>query len=375
MTTAIFTTTWPRVIRVVWLYVVMGVGCTNTLKNVDFGENARTVEPVSARAAIISLAYSDDGKTIAALHEFVHPHDTRCSPGGAPRSWLRVWNVDDESHDWYSNNGLDLGSAALGSRAFGAIRLSRDGKEIYVAHEGKDGGKLAVWNTDNNQLEHRHLGWVRAVGPHADVIVTHDDETGLSICDQHGQPIDHAWQSEEIRKGFPPGWRDSFSADGRLIGILVEKSDWPKTVFIVDWQTGKAQSSFTAEKSFWNFAISPNGRLIAMTGFDGPDIEVRDAQNGKLITTLKMEADDFWDVAFSPDGELLAVSGCTEPEKKKNRQGQTAVWHISTWQKLKTFIDRDSWATTAVTFSRDSKTLACGTTNGTIRFHQVESQD
>ena len=50
-----------------------------------------------------------------------------------------------------------------------------------------------------------------------------------------------------------------------------------------------------------------------MTGFDGPDIDLRDAQSGKLVTTLKMEADDFWDIAFSPDGVLLAVSGCTEP--------------------------------------------------------------
>lgn len=59
------------------LLFVIGLGCTHTLKNVDFGENARTVEPVSARAAITHLAYSDDGKKIAALHQFVHPHDTR----------------------------------------------------------------------------------------------------------------------------------------------------------------------------------------------------------------------------------------------------------------------------------------------------------
>jgi hypothetical protein len=41
------------------------------------------------------------------------------------------------------------------------------------------------------------------------------------------------------------------------------------------------------------------------------------------------------------------------------------------WTKLKTFIDRDSWATTAVTFAPESKTLASGTTSGTIRFHAV----
>ncbi len=127
------------------------------------------------------------------------------------------------SEEWQFDAGCDLGSVALGSRAFGPIRFSRDGKEIFVAdNENNDEDRLAVWNTDNNQLDHRRFGWVRTVGPHAEVIVTHDDQTGHSIFDQHGQPIDPAWPSEEICKGCPPGWRDCFSPDCRLMAILHE---------------------------------------------------------------------------------------------------------------------------------------------------------
>lgn len=355
------------------LLSVVVPGCTNTLKKVDFGENARTIEPVSARAAITNLAYSDDGKKIAALHQFVHPHDTRVSRVGVPPSWLRLWNASDE---WQWDAECDLGSVMLGSRAFGPLRFSRDGKQIFVADNGNnDEGRLAVWNTETNQLEHRRFGWVRAVGPHADVIVTQDEETGQAIVDQHGQPIDHAWPSEEVRKGWPASGQDCFAADGRLVVILHEPTEQSKLVSIVDWRSGKTVSSFTADRALWNCTFSPDGRLIVMTGFDGPDIDVRDLQSGHLVTTLKMEADDFWDATFSPDGQLLAVSGSTEPEKKKERQGLTVIWHVPTWTKLKTIIDRDSWATTAVTFSPDSKTLACGTTKGMIRFHKSPSID
>lgn len=364
---------YTAAIRLAWLIVAMGLGCANTLNNVDFGENARTVEPVSARAAITNLAYSDDGRMIAALHQFVHPHDMRCCTIGSPPSWLRVWNVSDE---WQADAGCDLGSVALGSRTFGPVRFSRDGKQIVVADNGNnDEGRLAVWSTENNQLEHRRLGWVRAVGPHAEVILAGDDQASQTICDQHGQPIDHAWPAEELHKGFPAGWRDCFSSDGRLMAILHEQTEWPKPIFIVDWQAGKTLSSFSAERSFWNLTFSADERLIAMTGLDGPDVVVRNVQTGQLVKTLKVEADDFWDATFSPDNQLLAVSGSTEPEKKTSRQGLTVIWHVPTWKKLKTIIDRDSWATTAVTFSPDGKTLACGTTNGTIRFHKSPIAD
>lgn len=357
----------------VTLLCAVVAGCTNTLKNVDFGENARTVEPVSARAAITNLAYSDDGKMIAALHQSVHPHDVRCSMVGSPPSWLRAWNVSDE---WQADAGCDLGSVALGSRTFGPIRFSRDGKQILVADNGNnDEGRIAVWNTDNNQLEHRRFGWVRAVGPHAEVIVAGDDQANQTICNQHGQAINHAWPAEELHKGFPAGWRDCFSSDGRLLAILHEQTEWPKPVFIVDWQAGKTVSSFTAERSFWNLAFSEDERLIAMTGLDGPDVVVRNVQTGQLVMTLKVEADDFWDATFSSDSQLLAVSGSTEPEKKTSRQGLTVIWHVPTWKKLKTIIDRDSWATTAVKFSPNGETLACGTTNGTIRFHKSPISD
>lgn len=189
------------------------------------------------------------------------------------------------------------------------------------------------------------------------------------ICDLAGNQVDHAWQSDEFRKGWPLSGRESFSADGRLLTIVTEDEGTPKMIAIVDWRAGQTISSFPMGRSVWGFAMSPDGRLIAMTGCDGPNIDVRDVQSGKLVTTLKMKADDFWDVSFSLDGKLLAVSGSTETEKKKGRQGLTVVWQVPSWEKLKTFIDRESWATTAVTFSPDSKTLACGTTSGTIRFH------
>ncbi len=370
MMTATSTTIRDRATRIVWLLLVMGVGCTNALKNVDFGENARTFEPVSAKAAIVDVTYSDDGRNIAAVHTFVYPHDRRVSCVGTPSSWLRLWKVYD---GWNSDDGLDLGSVSLGSRSLGPLRFTLDGGEIITWAERQE-EQLVIWNTKNNKLDRRNVGWVLGVSPHGEAIVTRDEDTGLSVCDKHGLPIEHSWPSNDVKMGHAV-WQNPFSADGRLLAIHVGNDSAKHQIAICDWRTGKQQASFAVAATVWSFAFSPDGRLVALTGLGGPIIKVHDTQTGELRQQLEMDADDFWDVAFSPDGQQLAVCGDTRFEKKKESQGQTVVWHVPTWRKLKTYIDRESWATTAVTFSPDSKTLACGTTKGIIRFHASPSAE
>ncbi len=101
--------------------------------------------------------------------------------------------------------------------------------------------------------------------------------------------------------------------------------------------------------SVTSLAFSPNGTLLASTGFLESTIKLWDATTGRMLRTLTAR-DPQGPLAFSPDGKLLASAGFL---------GAIMLWNVTTGQVVHT-LDGHTDFVSSVAFSSDGKTLVSG---------------
>jgi WD40 repeat protein len=94
-------------------------------------------------------------------------------------------------------------------------------------------------------------------------------------------------------------------------------------------------------------AASPNGRLLALGGYNGY-FQLWDTPTGRKLGELLGHEDEVYSIAFAPDGRTLASSGL---------DGTVRLWHVATRQELFTLETRPKriWS---VAFSADGRMLA-----------------
>jgi WD40 repeat protein len=109
-------------------------------------------------------------------------------------------------------------------------------------------------------------------------------------------------------------------------------------------------------------AFSPDGRTLASGSADN-NIKLWDSASGQLLRTLTGHPNVVASVAFSPDGRTLA-SGSDDTTIK--------LWGSASGHPLRTLTGHTDWVV-SVAFSPDGRTLASGSNDSTIKLWDVSN--
>jgi WD40 repeat protein len=140
----------------------------------------------------------------------------------------------------------------------------------------------------------------------------------------------------------------AFTADGKtLVGarnlVDLDKKTWTGEVKLWDVATGKEAASFpTAGGTRW-FALTADGKTLAVVPWNKNLVNLWDVSSGKE----RVFVDDFYgSVAFTPDGKTLAVGG----------KDAVRLWDVATGKEQAGLKPCGPFC--RVTFSADGKLLA-----------------
>jgi hypothetical protein len=137
---------------------------------------------------------------------------------------------------------------------------------------------------------------------------------------------------------------------------------WDRQVRFWD-MNGSLQSSFPGiQSNSANFALSPDGRIVAIPGQKNA-VVLWDVQTGKQLRQLGDEkSSGLFSLAFSPDGNRLAGGA----------NSRTFVWDVATGAELYVLGDREG-GVFDLAFSADGRTLAAGCWDAKVRLWELST--
>ena len=344
--------------------------------------------------AISALTFSPDGKTLAS---------------GSYDGTIRFWNQDigeeistfTTGHtEWvktvaFSENGTILTSAFFdGSVDVWSLKTKRE-LTTFTAAQSENTNGIAFSPDATLLVSQGTNGATLAFRPHS--FVYRGSGAGSR------EPI----QLWDITTGdhIPGPWQDldrsvnalTISPDNK---ILVAGFGHLGDILAWDINTGQEMFRFNVDTPFLRkLEFSPNGKLLASSGFDVRTLIWDVATQQEIITPLNMERAEvvvfshdstrlaagardriiFWDITptgmkehgkilksghnqeliFSPNGDVLVTS------KKKGWENLIQLWGVNNGWDLGTISGHTEEITT-LEFSTDGKTLASGSKDGTV---------
>jgi WD40 repeat protein len=229
------------------------------------------------RPAIVSLAFSPDGRRLVTGGSVAKTGGPHGLPGGS----VIVWDAE---------SGEPLHRTETLSTSVAAVAFSNDGRRIAVATNGA-GGELPE---------------------PGEVFIL---EAGT------GKVVRRFEIAENVRQGEWASVSDiAFRPDGALIaaasgagrrgrpaGLIT--GDAPAVIRLWDIESGREVGTIgNRDARVQRLAYSPDGTQLATAGGDG-HVCIWNASTGKRVQTLPFEAKLIGSVAFSADGRFLAVGG------------------------------------------------------------------
>jgi RNA polymerase sigma factor (sigma-70 family) len=279
---------------------------------------------------VLSLAYSPDGKMIAAV--------------GAGRD-ITLWDAATGKEIYqFPNKGDQPNSLAF----------SPDGKILATG-----GSVCHLWDVaTGKELRQLRNGRV-AFSPDGKLVATASMRAG----DNTVRLWDVANGKEQLRVecGSSQVCGLAYSPDGKRIA----SSDLDGTIHLWDLATGKEQHRLSGhKKGIWRLAFSPDGKRLASSSED-ETIRLWDPSTGRQVRLFgeKLGVYSSLPIAFSPDGALLA-SG--------HQGGIIRLWEVRSGEEKRRW-QSGVMAVRAVAFSPDGKTLASGAAWEGIRRWDVAS--
>ncbi|EAU82131.1 HNWD3 [Coprinopsis cinerea okayama7 len=292
----------------------------------------------SQHGSVISVAYSPDGRSVAA---------------GCVYGAVVVFNAD---------TGEPLLPPMQGHTSYiTSVAFSPDGSCIA---SGLDDKTIRIWDAHSGKalLEpmqgHTHRITSVAFSPDGSRIASGSGDETIRIWDAHsGKAL-----LEPIQGHTDPVTSVAFSPDGSRIA----SGSGDETIRIWDAHSGKALLEPMQGHTDWvtSVAFSPDGSRIA-SGSGDETIRIWDAHSGKaLLEPMQRHTDPVTSVAFSPDGSRIA-SGSGD--------NTIRIWDAHSGKALLEPMQGHTHPVKSVAFSPDGSRIASGSGDETIRIWDAHS--
>ena len=122
----------------------------------------------------------------------------------------------------------------------------------------------------------------------------------------------------------------AFSPNGKWIAI----SNWDKVLKVSDVQRGVSITEIELGDFRDSFVFSPDNRWLAISNRDTGNVEFRQPETGKIVSTLMGEAEKggaFMPIAFSPDTQRLAS---TSRDDTNDDTESIIVWDVESGERV-----------------------------------------
>lgn len=269
----------------------------------------RAIHALSSDGArVVSVAYSPDGKHLAAANQDGTVTLWDAHEGKQIRTLQRRLQRELES----CSGGHEIAFSSRGDR---------------LASAGPD-GVITLWDTDTGRQvlksSSEYLGGPVALSPDTNRAAAAGWE-GIQVCPK-------LWDPEGDRSvlqlkpdgplALAPLWAIAFSPDGKR---LASSSGDDATTWLWDAETGRQLLKMEAQGSQVQcMAFSPDGKRMASGRFDRK-VKLWDTETGKEVLTLTGSTEcPVYSVAFSPDGKRLASAG---------GDGAVKIWEADEWRE------------------------------------------
>jgi WD40 repeat protein len=121
-----------------------------------------------------------------------------------------------------------------------------------------------------------------------------------------------------------------------------------------------------------SLAISPDGKTIAAVG---SSVRLFDAATGAVLKDIPFASDNYTrQIAYSQDGKRLALIGGLRVPGEQRLRGCLRLWEAASGAELATILWEEAREAKFVTFLPDGATVLTGSTDGTLRFWDLEIQ-
>ncbi|MGI0486366.1 AAA-like domain-containing protein [Pantanalinema rosaneae CENA516] len=278
--------------------------------------------------AIFNIAFSPDGKTIAA---------------GGSDGRIYIWDANGDLLEQFNGH----------EGSVNGLSFSPDGKQLVTVGDDRT---VRLWDLEwLPQLWQAHKGKIFSFSfsPDSQWLATtglEDDTVQVRNLVANKTYKWAAQQSGVLQIDFSPDGTQLLTTgmDGtiKLWGLL-----------------GKQMTTITGHRGrVFDGAFSPNGQYIATVGIDGM-VRLWD-HSGQLIWQFLAHQDGAMGISFSPDGQYIATAGVDTKAR---------IWSLS-GKQLSTLEGHKGWVVD-VQFSPDSQILATTGDDGTVRLWNRQGKE